>query len=148
LLLINDLRHVFIFSMSIALSSPLGSIEAVRPVFLIVMGIFLMVIAWRLSKISDGWTARIIVAGALLLGFGYGILMPLYEAGLIKRYTPGHQHGGTDTAMAWQMVKLISMNAGWLLFGLGLAMHAKLFAAPAPRRSATTSPVPQHEFVN
>ncbi len=116
---------------------PLASIEAVRPVFLIIMGIFLMVIAWRLSKISTGWASRMIVAGALLLGFGYAIVLPLYEAGVIERYAPGrtHYHGTAATALAWQAMKLISMNCGWLFFGLGVALHAKLITVPAPRRA-------------
>jgi len=120
---------------------PLASIEAVRPVFLIIMGIFLMVIAWRLSKIATGWAARMIVAGALLLGFGYAIVMPLYEAGVIERYAPGrtHYHGTAATALAWQAVKLLSMNCGWLFFGLGVALHAKLLSAPAPRRATNPS---------
>ena len=117
---------------------PLGSIEAVRPVFLIIMGVFLMVIAWRLSKCTSGWTARMIVAGALLLSFGYAVILPLYEAGVIERYSPRtHYHGTAATALAWQVVKLIAMNSGWLFFGIGVAMHVKLFGTPAPRRAPT-----------
>ncbi|MEO5714344.1 MAG: hypothetical protein ABIT37_12730 [Luteolibacter sp.] len=128
---------------------PLASIEAVRPVFLIIMGAFLMVIAWRLSKISTGWAARMIVAGALMLGFGYVIVMPLCEAGLIERYSPGrtHYHGTAATALAWQVVKLISMNCGWLFFGLGVALHAKLLSIPAPRRANNPPTLVSHESV-
>ncbi|MEO7097822.1 MAG: hypothetical protein ABI162_00560 [Luteolibacter sp.] len=127
---------------------PIGSIEAVRPVFMIVMGIFLMLFAWRLSKISSGWTARLIVAGSLLLGFGYAILMPLYEAGVIERYSSaGHYHGSAANAVAWQAVKLVAMNSGWLIFGLGIAMHAKLFSASSPRRSPNPPTVAKHESV-
>ena len=134
------------FEMTYGIPPLLGSIEAIRPVFLMVMGVFLMVIAWRLSKTSEGWTARMIVAGALLLGFGYAVMMPLYDAGLIERYAPMRRyHGSAATAVAWQAVKVISMNSGWLLFGLGVAMHAKLFSAPAPRR-ATSPPHLSHEF--
>lgn len=126
------------FVMTYGLPPLLGSIEAVRPVFLMVMGVFLMVIAWRLSKTSDGWAARMIVAGALLLGFGYAVMMPLYDAGIIERYAPmRHYHGSAATALAWHSVKMISMNSGWLLFGLGVAMHSKLFSVPAPRRTTT-----------
>lgn len=116
---------------------PLASIEAVRPVFLIIMGLFLMVIAWRLSKVSTGWAARMIVGGALLLGFGYAIVLPLYEAGLIERYAPGrtHYHGSAATALAWQVVKLVTMNCGWLFFGLGVALHANLLNFPSTRRA-------------
>lgn len=115
----------------------LGSIEAVRPVFLIVMGVFLMLFAWRLAKTSDPWTARMLISGALLLGFGYTILMPLYEAGILERFSPkARNHGGAATAMAWQVVKMFVMNGGWLLFGIGAVMHAKVFA---PAKSTAIS---------
>lgn len=127
---------------------PLGSIEAIRPVFMIVMGIFLMVIAWRLCKCTAGWTARLIAAGALLLGIGYAVILPLYDAGFIERISPaGRYHGSAATAVAWHAVKLVAMNSGWLLFGLGLAMHAKVFAAPSPRRKTTSPALSPHESV-
>jgi hypothetical protein len=127
---------------------PLGSIEAVRPVFMIVMGIFLMIIAWRLCKYTEGWTALLIAAGALLLGFGYAVMLPLYDAGIIERFSPaGRYHGSAATAVAWHSVKLVAMNSGWLLFGLGLAMHAKVFAAPSPRRTTTSPALFPHESV-
>jgi hypothetical protein len=134
--------------MNAALNLPLGSIEAMRPVFLIVMGIFLMVIAWRISKVSQGWTARLIVAGSLLLGFGYALLLPLYQVGAIQTYSPTrHYHGGVDTAMGWHAVKLLTMNGGWLIFGIGLAMHAKLFNSPAPRPALNPPTRTSHESV-
>lgn len=124
----------------------LGSIAAVRPVFLIVMGVFLTLIAWRLAKTSGVWTARLLVAGALLLGFGYGVVMPLLEAGVIERYSPrGHYHGSAATAVAWHVVRMVVMNTGWLLFGLGLAMHAKIFNAPAQRPRAQSLVCSPHE---
>lgn len=132
--------------MSVALNLPLGSIEAVRPVFLIVMGAFLMVIAWRLAKTSEGWTARMMVAGAALLGFGYTVMLPLYEAGIIERYATGaHYHGSEATALAWHAIKLVSMNSGWLFFGIGIAMHVKLFEAPVPRRATHPPTLAKHE---
>ncbi|MES2923041.1 MAG: hypothetical protein V4819_15910 [Verrucomicrobiota bacterium] len=128
--------------------SPLASVEAIRPVFMIVMGIFLMVIAWRLSQCTHGWTARLIISGALLLGFGYAVMLPLYEAGSIERISPqGHYHGSAATAIAWHSVKLVTMNSGWLLFGLGLAMHAKVFTPTTPRRQPIASPITSHESV-
>lgn len=134
--------------MNYGIFPPLASIEAVRPVFMIVMGVFLMVIAWRLSKSTHGWTARMIVAGALLLGFGYAVMLPLYEAGSIERFSPrGHYHGSAASAIAWHSVKLVAMNSGWLLFGLGLAMHAKVFTPTSPRRKTATSPLASHESV-
>ncbi len=112
----------------------LGSIEAVRPVFLIVMGVFLLLIGWRLAKTSGTWTSRTLVAGALMLGFGYALMLPLYEAGVIEPLSrKGHYHGAAATAVAWHVVKLMVMNLGWLLFGIGIALHANLLGAPAPR---------------
>lgn len=126
----------------------LGSIEAVRPVFMIVMGAFLMLIAWRLAKSSGVWAARWLVAGALLLGFGYSLLMPLYAAGVIRQYAPGvHYHGDAGSVLAWHVVKLVVMNSGWLFFGIGLALHANLlqpFAASPRKQSRRISP---HESI-
>lgn len=130
----------------------LGSIEAVRPVFLIIMGVFLMLIAWRLSKTPGVWTARILVAGALLLGFGYAIMMPLYEAGLLEGFSrSGRYHGSGASAVAWHVVKLVVMNSGWLLFGTGIAMHAKILTHPAPlpqgQPHTQTRKIPPHESI-
>ena len=127
---------------------PLASIEAVRPVFLIVMGVFLTLIAWRLAKASGTWTARFMISGALLLGFGYAVMMPLYEAGVLKYDSPqARYHGDSASILAWHAVKLVVMNAGWLLFGIGIAMHAKVFHFPQPRPRAATSNLPPHESV-
>ncbi len=115
---------------------------------MIVMGIFLMLIAWRLSQSTSGWTARLIVAGALLLGFGYSVMMPLYEAGSIEPFSKmGRYHGSAANAIAWHSVKLVVMNAGWLIFGLGLALHAKVFTATSPHRKPATHPLAPHESV-
>jgi hypothetical protein len=127
----------------------LGSIEAARPVFLIVMGVFLALIAWRLAKTSGTWTGRMLVAGAFLLGFGYVFVMPLYEAGRIERISVrGHYHGDAATALAWHVVKLVVMNLGWLLFGIGIALHANILGSPAPRtRVATRKISSRHESI-
>lgn len=111
----------------------LGSIEAMRPVFLIVMGVFMLIFAWRLAKNSETWTSRLMMAGALLLAFGYVLMLPLYEAGVLERYSPNRltYEGSAATAMGWHAIKLVVMNVGWLVFGLGLAMHAKILN-PAP----------------
>jgi len=130
-----------------------ASTPALRPVFLIVMGAFLLLTAWRMTRGTHGWTPRIILTGASLLAFGYSVLTPLYQAGIIL---PMSQIGtvGTnpDAIILWQAAKIISMNAGWLMFGLGMALHAGLFetvksTAPvqAPHTSPRTSPV--HEPV-
>ncbi len=134
--------------MNFCVPPPLASIEAVPPVFKIVMGFFLLLIAWRLSRVTRGWTARLIVSGAFLLAFGYIILMPLYEAHIIEPFSGrGRYHGEAATAMAWQTVKLITMNTGWLLLGLGIAMHAKIFAAPSPARKTSPTLAASHESV-
>ena len=128
---------------------PLGSIEAIRPVFMIVMGVFLIVIAWRICNSTKGWTSRLILAGALLLGFGYAVILPLCESGSIERISPtGRYRGSGANAVAWHCVKLVTMNGGWLLLGLGLAMHSKAFSA-APQRRKPNSPTPlaSHESV-
>jgi hypothetical protein len=121
--------------MTCVISPPLASIEAFRPVFMIVMGVFLMIIAWRLAKGLDGWSARLIVAGTLLLGLGYAVVLPLYDAGVIPRFSSkSNGPGNSPDAHAWNMVKTMVMNFGWLFFGLGLALHAKIFPATSPGR--------------
>lgn len=121
------------------MGSPLlfASIESIRPVFLIVMGVSLLMLAWRLSKEAGPWSGRFIITGAVLLGIGYSVVMPLYEAGIIEHVSE-HVHGDMASAMAWQVVKLVSMNTGWLFFGFGLALHANVFGfrqtlVPTPR---------------
>lgn len=126
----------------------LGSIEAVRPVFMIVMGVFLSLIAWRLAKTSGKWTARTLIAGAFMLGFGYVVMMPLYEAGVIEPFSSKAQfQGSAATALGWHVVKLVVMNLGWLFFGIGIARHANLFGSPAPRPRAHSRSISPHESV-
>lgn len=123
---------------------PLASIAAVRPVFLIIMGISLVVIAWRLASQSGRWTSRLLMAGALMLGFGYAILLPLYEAGVIAFYSPRNPHVlATADTVAWHVVKATVMNAGWLLFGIGVALHANLFGLVSPGSHPQPSPHPR-----
>ena len=119
----------------------LATVTAAKPVFMIVMGVFLLVIAWRLARESEGWAARFLVSGALLLAFGYSVLMPLYEAGKIP--SQGSPKELAATAIAWNSVKLMSMNGGWLLFGVGLSLHARVFrtlhdAKPSPSPTPVT----------
>jgi hypothetical protein len=140
-------------SMTLAPPVPLlAATPALRPVFLIVMGAFLLLTAWRMTRGTSGWTPRIILTGATLLGFGYAVLMPLYEARIL---TPLSQIGlmGTnpDAVILWQAAKLICMNVGWLMFGTGMALHAGLFETAKSHapvqvpRTSRTSPV--HEPV-
>ena len=42
-------------------SSLLLSIEASRPAFMVVMGLFLLLVAWRLVHGSTGWASRFIL---------------------------------------------------------------------------------------
>lgn len=126
----------------------LGSIEAIRPVFLIVMGVFLTLIAWRLAKTSGTWTARTLVAGALMLGFGYAVMLPLYEIRVIEPLSSkGIYHGSAATALGWHVVKLVVMNFGWLLFGIGIALHTNLLAFAAPRPRAVNRTISPHESI-
>jgi len=113
----------------------LGSIEAIRPVFWMVMGVFLFLYAWRLAQVSDRWTARLLVAGALLLAAGYTLVLPMYEAGVLERYAEQRRHyqGSVETALAWHVIKGTVMNFGWLVFGTGLAFHAGLLRLPVRR---------------
>lgn len=107
---------------------------------MVVMGAFLLMIGWRLSHGSKGWSGRFLAAGTLLLAFGYVVIVPLYETGRIERIAPGaHVHGDVAVALAWHVVKLFTMNAGWLLFGIGIAWHARLLAFKTSP-SATISP--------
>ena len=133
----------------------LASIGAVRPVFLIVMGLCLMIFIWRLASGATDWAARLMVAGSLLLGFGYSVMLPLYEAGIIERLGTGAPLDNPATALAWHAVKLVVMNSGWFVLGTGLAMHAGILPSPAPRRATSRQPqaatrpqappVPAHE---
>lgn len=140
--------QLLVLQMSYGNLLPLASIEAVRPVFMIVMGLFLMVIAWRLSKNTGTWTSRMIIAGALLLGFGYGVMMPLYEAGIIENLSSkGQYRDGAATALAWHCVKITVMNSGWLFLGIGVAMHARVFTPLATRKKAISPSLPTHESI-
>jgi hypothetical protein len=109
------------------------------------MGAFLLLTAWRMTRGTTGWTPRILLAGALLLAFGYSVVMPLYQAGvLLPLSLVGQLPGNATAAMIWHVVKLVSMNGGWLLFGLGLALHAGVFEtekSPAPVEPSATSPI-------
>ncbi len=139
--LLNDLGSAMVATVTIPPLFWVGSLEAARPVFLIVMGVSLAMLAWKLSKNTSGWDGRMMMGGALLLGFGYAILLPMYEAGKIERVSPvGHYHGNPDVALAWHAVKLVAMNGGWLCFGLGLALHAKLIGSPAPTPARSRNP--------
>jgi hypothetical protein len=113
------------------------------------MGLFMFLFAWRLAKVSDVWTSRLLMAGALLLAFGYCFMLPLYEAGVLEHYSPNrvHYHGNPATALGWHVIKMVVMNLGWLVLGLGFAMHAKIFTSPLPRRSSEIQLPSSHEFV-
>lgn len=150
----DDLFYMFAID-----AFPLGSIEAMRPVFWIVMGISLVLFAWRLARTSAGWDGWLMMFGALMLGFGYVLVLPLYHAGIIQTVgAANHLQTNADIAMAWQAVRIFAMNGGWLLFGLGLAWHAKTMSlrkkspleippqthpADAPRTSPNHHPAPR-----
>ena len=129
---------------------PLASISAMRPVFQIIMGVFLLLTAWRITRGTSGWAPRLMMLGALMLAFGYAVVLPLYTAGiLVPISASGFVPGDVVTAMAWEAIKLVMMNGGWLVFGLGLAIHAGVFETeqsvapiqvPVPVRNSSSSP--------
>jgi dipeptide/tripeptide permease len=133
--------------MSNAMFLNLASIEAVRPVFMIVMGVFLMVVAWRIARETHGWSARLTFGGAFLLCLGYAILVPMYEAGKIEKFHPSLHLHNPAAAMGWHAVKLVVMNVGWLLFGLGVGLHSGLLRMPAVFKISKIEPLPSHEPV-
>jgi hypothetical protein len=98
-----------------------------------------------MTRGTSGWTPRILVAGALLLAIGYSVVMPLYQAGvLIPLSQIGVSSAEAASALGWHVVKTVSMNGGWLVFGLGLALHAGIFEtekSPAPVEAPSSSPV-------
>ncbi|MCW1925112.1 hypothetical protein OKA05_21300 [Luteolibacter arcticus] len=115
------------------------------------MGAFLLLTAWRMTRGTHGWTPRIILTGASLLAFGYSVLTPLYQAGILVPLSKIGMMGiNPDAVIIWHGVRLLAMNGGWLMFGLGLAAHAGLFEtvkssapvqAPRPRTSPLHEPV-------
>jgi hypothetical protein len=113
----------------------LASIDAARPVFLIVMGISLVVFVLRLAGNAPEWSTRLMITGSLMLGAGYTIVLPAYEAGLIESIHNPHTTN-LEAALAWHTVRLVLMNTGWLVFGIGVAMHAKIFPQAGPRKAA------------
>lgn len=120
---------------------PLASTEAIRPVFLIVMGAFLLLFAWRLSRNSGGWAGRFMIGGAFLLAFGYMIVIPMYEAGFIRMYHAATAaHPQAENWLGWHVVKLCVMNLGWFFFGTGLGIHSGLLRFPALHRSISSRP--------
>lgn len=125
----------------------LASIDAARPVFMIVMGVFLMIFAWRMAKETQGWAGRLMVGGAFLLCFGYAILVPLYEARIIEKYHPAARMDDPASALAWHAVKLVVMNAGWLVFSLGLGLHSGLLRLPAMLKLTKTQTISPSESV-
>jgi len=118
-------------------------LNPVRRRCLLVMGICLVIVAWRLALTASGWDARLIVLGSLLLGLGYSVLLPLRESGLIAALRPPeHPRETTSLAFGWHTVEMAVMNGGWLLFGLGMARHAKAWGTPADASAAPVQPIP------
>lgn len=107
----------------------LASMDGVRPVFMIIMGLFLMVIAWRVAGKAAPWTARILIAGALLLGLGYSLILPLYEAGVLHAPRPDDSPNTVAWLLGWKAVKQVALNVGWMLFGFGICLHARVFSS-------------------
>lgn len=94
-----------------------------------VMGLTLFLVAWRMTRRQRDWGSLALLSGAGLLAFGYSIVLPLYAAKII---IPAHMiayHLDTSPVVAfcWHVAKLVAMNGGWLLFGVGLAHRAGIF---------------------
>jgi len=51
------------------------------------------------------------------------------------------------SAVAWHVVKLMVMNLGWLLFGIGIALHANILGSPAPRPRVHSRNSSPHESI-
>lgn len=128
---------------------PLASIEAVRPVGLVVLGAFLLLFAWRISRSSGRWAARLLTGGALLLALGYMIVLPMYEAGLILPLSMKIlAHPQAETWLVWHLIKISTMNLGWFGFGLGLGIHSGFVRFPCLRPSTPQpSLIPGHGTV-
>jgi hypothetical protein len=126
---------------------PLASIEAMRPVFMIVMGLALLFVAWRMTRHTSGWSSRILMAGALLLTLGYSVIIPLYQAKVIVplSHLMFYPDADAGNVMGWHLAKLFSMNCGWMLLGLGLALHARVFESVKAPVTASVATSPQTE---
>ncbi len=44
--------------------------------------------------------------------------------------TPAAIVHDSSTALGWHAVKLVVMNSGWLVFGVGLGLHSGLLRVP------------------
>jgi len=107
--------------------------------FLVVMGISLVIVAWRIALTASVANGRLIVVGSLMLGIGYAVLLPIHESGLVAALRPyAHSHAATAETYGLHTVELAVMNGGWLLFGIGMARHARVFGSPPPTRSTPT----------
>lgn len=114
--------------MALDFHSPLALIDSTRPVFLVIMAISLILFVWRLARHCEGWSGWLLMSGAILLGFGYGVVLPMIEAEAFNAFT--QHHHVISTAMATlQVIKQVTMNLGWLMLGMGFAFHTKVFAA-------------------
>ena len=127
---------------------PLASISAMRPVFMIIMGVFLLLTAWRITRGTTGWSPRILMAGATMLAFGYAVVMPLYQGGIVIPLSQvGVVPGDVSVALAWHVIKLVTMNGGWLVFGTGVALHAGFFETEKSSSPIQVPASPSHEPV-
>ncbi|MCF7675902.1 MAG: hypothetical protein K9N23_08480 [Akkermansiaceae bacterium] len=103
----------------------LASFDLSRAPLLVVLGLALVIGTWHLINRNPGGGHRLMMTGALLLGIGYVVLLPLQESGLLAAGGQGHGHESVIHSTAWQLVRLVVMNLGWLLLGGGLALHAR-----------------------
>jgi hypothetical protein len=81
------------------------------------------------------------MTGATLLAGGYSVILPLYEAQVLVSVENLHFYPEADpaNAFAWQSIRLIAMNGGWFLFGLGLVVHTRLMGNTDPATAAASA---------
>lgn len=123
----------------------LASLDLSRAPLMMALGLALLVFTWRMAGRVRGGGRLPLLAGAVLLGLGYSVMLPLQESGILNRGHEGHDHARVTETAAWNMSRVAVMNLGWLLLGSGLALHVRS-ARISLSVSSTQSPSPtSHE---
>ncbi len=127
--------------------SPLlfASLDLSRAPLMMALGLALAVFTWRMAGRVRGGGRLPLLAGALLLGLGYSVLLPLQESGLLNRGHEGHDHARVTDTAAWNMSRVAVMNLGWLLLGGGLALHVRSARKSLPVSSPQSTSPSSHE---
>ncbi|MBN8460135.1 MAG: hypothetical protein J0M04_20090 [Verrucomicrobia bacterium] len=119
------------------LHSPLmfASLDLSRVPLMMALGLALVVFTWRLAAHARRGRG-LLVSGALMLGLGYSVVLPLQDTGILNRGHEGHSHEQLTDSTAWKVSRGILMNTGWLLLGSGLALQVRA------KRPSSESPTP------